>query len=346
MTALDVTVVVPTFNRSRDLPATLAALAAQTRRPRAVTVVDNSSIDDTCAVVGAWVAPLAAAGIALHYRCKLPEGPAAARNLGWREADTAAVAFVDSDVSLDPRWLAACEAALAADPGLGAVGGKVVYAHRPDLLNGYGGALGPLGLAWDALEGQPACAATRARDVLWTNCSALLVRRQALGEIDGFDEAFFYGYEDSDLGWRLNLAGWRVRVVPEASVHHRVGSAIGRAAGTISFHAAKNRLRSVLVNWGPAGLLRYGPAALAYSLADAVLRAPRGPKLQALLWTLRHLPDTLARRRSVQGSRRVDDSRIRALMDRRAFPERRLGGLRRRPADVTSPPILGADDRV
>ncbi|ACA18388.1 glycosyl transferase family 2 [Methylobacterium sp. 4-46] len=346
MTASDVTVVVPTFNRGRDLPATLAALAAQTRRPRAVVVVDNSSTDDTRAVVGGWGPALAAVGIALHYRCKAPEGPAAARNLGWREADTAAVAFVDSDVSLDPGWLAACGAALDADQDIGAVGGKVVYAHRPDLLNGYGGALGPLGLAWDALEGEPATAATRARDVLWTNCSALLVRRKALAEIDGFDEAFFYGYEDSDLGWRLTLGGWRVRVVPEAVVHHRVGSAIGRAAETIVFHAAKNRLRSVLVNWGAARLLRHGPPALAYSLADAVLRAPRGPKLRALLWTLRHLPDTLARRRMVQASRRVDDRGIRALMDRRAFPKRRLGGLRRRAADVAAPPILGADDRV
>ncbi|GJE04187.1 glycosyltransferase family 2 protein [Methylobacterium isbiliense] len=344
--ALDVTVVVPTFNRSRDLPATLAALAAQTRRPRAVTVIDNSSTDDTREVIGGWVPVLAAANIALRYRCKEPEGPAAARNLGWREAETAAVAFVDSDVSLDPGWLAACGAALDADPGVGAVGGKVVYAHRPDLLNGYGGALGPLGLAWDALEGEPATAATRPRDVLWTNCSALLVRRRALAEIDGFDEAFFYGYEDSDLGWRLTLSGWRVRVVPEATVHHRVGSAIGRAAETISFHAAKNRLRSVLVNWGLAGLLRYGLPAVTYGLADAVLRAPRRPKLRALLWNLRHLPGTLARRRRVQAGRRVDDRAIRALMDRRAFPERRLGGLRRRPADMTSPPILGADDRI
>ncbi|ACL58110.1 glycosyltransferase family 2 protein [Methylobacterium nodulans] len=344
--ALDVTVVVPTFNRSRDLPATLEALAAQTRRPRAVMVVDNSSTDDTRAVVDSWVPVLGAVGIALRYRCKAPEGPAAARNLGWREADTAAVAFVDSDVSLDPGWLAACGAVLDTDPRVGAVGGRVVYAHRPDLLNGYGGALGPLGLAWDALEGEPVIAARRARDVLWTNCSALLVRRQALAQIDGFDEAFFYGYEDSDLGWRLTLSGWRVRVVPEATVYHRVGHAIGRAAETIIFHAAKNRLRSVLVNWGPAGLLRYGPSALAYSLADAALRAPRGPKLRALLWNLRNLPDTLARRRMVQARRRVDDRRIRALMDRRAFPERRLGGLRRRPADLASPPVLGADDRV
>lgn len=345
-TAADVTVVIPTYNRARDLPATLAAIAAQVPPPRAVTVVDNSSTDDTQAVVEGLAPSLAERGIALAYRRKDPNGPAAARNLGWREADTAAIAFVDSDVSLEPGWLSACGAALAADAGLGAVGGKVIYAHRPDLLNCFGGEIGPIGLAWDSLEGEPVAAAARARDVLWANCSALLVRRDALAAIDGFDEAFFYGYEDSDLGWRLTLAGWRVRVIPQASVLHRVGREIGKAADAILFHSGKNRLRSVLTNWGPLRLALYGPPALAYGIADALLRGPRRPKGRALVWTLTHLPQTLARRRAVQATRRVGDGAVAALMAGRFFPERRLHGLRRRPADAGALPVAGADDRV
>lgn len=342
----DVTVVVPTYNRARDLPETLAAIAAQTLPPAAVIVVDNSSTDDTRSVVEGLVSSLAERGIALAYRRKEPQGPASARNLGWREAKTAQVAFVDSDVSLEPGWLSACCAALEAEPRLGAVGGRVVYAHRPDLLNCFGGEIGPIGLAWDACEGAPLSEAGAARDVLWANCSALLVRRAALAAIDGFDEAFFYGYEDSDLGWRLTLAGWPVRVIPQASVRHRVGREIGRAAGAILFHSGKNRLRSVLTNWGAARLALYGPPALAYGIADALLRGPRAPKARALLWTLTHLPDTLARRRAVQATRRVEDAAIAALMAGRFFPERRLKGLRRRPADADAPAVMSADDRV
>lgn len=345
----DVTIVVPTYNRARDLPETLRALAGQVPPPAAVIVVDNSSTDDTQAVVEGMAPELAATGTALSYRRKAPEGPAAARNLGWRESRTRLVAFVDSDVSLEPGWLSACCAALAAEPRLGAVGGKVVYAHRPELLNCYGGELGPIGLAWDALEGAPVTAASAARDVLWANCSALLVRSAAIAAVEGFDEAFFYGYEDSDFGWRLTLAGWPVRVIPQASVRHRVGQEIGRAAGPILFHSAKNRLRSVLVNWGAARLALYAPLSLAYSLADLALRGPRRPKAQALAWTLRNLGRTLAMRRRVQGGRKVGDAVVAGLMAPRLFPERRLGGLRRRPVDTLTAPAAGtagADDRV
>src|SRR5213078_1049870 len=44
-------------------------------------------------------------------------------------------------------------------------------------------------------------------------------RREALCEVDGFDEALRYG-EDVDLVWRLAGAGWRVQYVPQVVATH------------------------------------------------------------------------------------------------------------------------------
>lgn len=340
-----VSVVVPTYNRCQDLRVTIEHLCAQTYPAQRIEilVVDNASTDGTEALVASLQGTL---GERLRYVRKDPNGPAAARNLGARLARGAFVAFVDSDVALEPGWLDTTVAALRQDASIGMVGGRLVYAHAPDVLNAYGGALSAIGLAWDSLEGQPAALAAAPRDTLWISCSAVLLRRALLDEGIAFDERYFYGYEDTDFGWRINLAGHRVVVVPGAVAHHRVGAVIGRGSEVIAFHAGKNRLRSLLKNLSAPRLALRLPGYLAYAVADAALRAPRRPKAAALLWNLRMLPDTLQARAAVQRGRRRPDRALSHLMETRWFPPVPLAGRRRRPIPGHRESLHIQDDRV
>ena len=52
------------------------------------------------------------------------------------------------------------------------------------------------------------------QDILFGTGSALFVRRAVFLEVGGFDEGLFMFYDDVDLGWRLNLLGYRVRFAP------------------------------------------------------------------------------------------------------------------------------------
>ena len=52
----------------------------------------------------------------------------------------------------------------------------------------------------------------------------MLVRRERLLELGGFDETFFMDFEDLDLCWRAWLRGWASVYVPDAVVRHRVGA--------------------------------------------------------------------------------------------------------------------------
>lgn len=325
-----VSVVIPTFNRCEDLRITVEALEKQTYPAdrMEVIVIDNGSTDGTEAMIADLQGRL---GIAVRYRRKQPEGPGAARNLGAEMARGDYVAFVDSDVSLAPDWLQETAALLDDDGAVGQVGGKVIYDHHRDCLNSYGGVLSPIGLAWDAREGAAAASVDSAEETLWISCSATLVRRSAFDAAGGFDAAFFYAHEDTDLSWRLGVLGWKVLVIPTASVFHRVGEAIGQSSPQIVFHACKNRLRSMLKNMSGRRLAAALPIYLAYALADATLRPPRKAKLVALAWNLRALPGTLRLRRVVQHARRVPDDRLLRLMNPRWFPEVRLAGRRRRP---------------
>jgi N-acetylglucosaminyl-diphospho-decaprenol L-rhamnosyltransferase len=50
--------------------------------------------------------------------------------------------------------------------------------------------------------------------------AALLLRREALAQVGGFDESFFMFAEDADLCVRLRAAGWSVAQYPAAHVVH------------------------------------------------------------------------------------------------------------------------------
>ena len=322
-----VTVVIPTFNRAADLERALDALARQTARGIHVIVIDNSSTDDTETRVRARAARWDGR---LDYLRKAPQGPASARNAGLALARTPFVLFHDSDIELADSWIERALAHLAAGPDLAAVGGNIVYAFDRGRVNAYGGDIGLTGLAWDVGEGERLEPGQRPADRIWINCSAMLVRSDAVAAAGAFDEAFFYGYEDSDLGWRLNLAGHRVRVFPDLCAVHHVDRDPGAAHPRIVFHYCKNRLRSVLRNASRARLPLMLAAYAAYSLADLLLRSGRRPKLRAIAWNVARLGETRALRRDTQARRVVPDARIFDRGGGRWLPPTPLAGRRRR----------------
>ena len=321
------TVVIPTFNRCADLERGLGHLARQSVGALGVIVVDNSSTDRTQQMIEALMPEWNGR---LRYIRREPNGPASARNTGLAATTTPYVLFLDSDVDLPPEWVERALAYIAHDPGLGAIGGYILYAFDHAGVNAYGGDLSPIGLAWDVDEGTVLDPRKGPADRIWINCSAMLARTDVVRASGGFDERFFYGYEDSDLGWRLNLMGFRVAVFPDLRAWHNVSRHPEAANDSIVFHYCKNRLRSLLKNASPARLPAMLAGYAAYLCADLVARAPRGAKARALLWNVAHLRETLALRRDVQRKRTVPDSAIFAHGTRRWLPPTPLGGRRRR----------------
>lgn len=58
---------------------------------------------------------------------------------------------------------------------------------------------------------------------------AFLIRREIFNVLGGFDQQFGRGYfEDTDLGRRLDMQGWRIGVHPDAHIHHAEGASFGR----------------------------------------------------------------------------------------------------------------------
>jgi GT2 family glycosyltransferase len=322
-------VIIPTRNRAASLEHTIRALWAQRPEDNEIELIvaDNASTDDTAACVESlrthspW--PIK------YVRLAVDQGPAGARNAGARVAAGWALLFVDSDVELYRDWIQPALRCLEQAPDIGIIGGKLLYAARPTHINMFGGELSPIGLAWDAEEGVPSSRVTRIGERLWAPSSAVMVRRAMLDRIGLFDDTFYFGFEDADLGWRANLAGFRCVCHPDLiALHHATPS--GRTAGrTIVFHYAKNRLRSLLKNYSTASLAKYVPMYLAYSLVEVVVRPCRRERLKALGWNVRWLRDTLRERQRVQRLRGRADRDLRGYFSRRLVPATTLARRRR-----------------
>ena len=120
----DVSVVIPTYNRSALLrDAVESVLAQEFAGPFEIVIVDNNSQDDTETVARHLVN---AHQGKVQYVRETQQGNAHARNLGVRTARGAVIAFIDDDVSVERDWLATLWNALDSRAELSFVGGRVL----------------------------------------------------------------------------------------------------------------------------------------------------------------------------------------------------------------------------
>lgn len=100
---IDISVIIPTYNRPDRLLNCLAALERQTveRRRFEIIVVDDGSTDDTSRLLQ----PLAEEGRIRYFR-QPNSGPAAARNLAIREAQGSLLLIIGDDIIATPQLLA------------------------------------------------------------------------------------------------------------------------------------------------------------------------------------------------------------------------------------------------
>jgi glycosyltransferase involved in cell wall biosynthesis len=191
-----VTVIVPVYNGAAHLAETLASIAAQTRAPDELLVVDDGSTDDSAAIAEA-------AGATVIRR---PNGGAsAARNTGLDHATGDFVVFADADDVLVPRKLEAQLAWFAEHPHLGIVmarhellvepGAEHLVRNVRDPFFGDLGGIEPLGPS--------------------------MIRREVVELVGEFDESAGHG-DGLDWATRARRAGVEAAVHPDVLYQRRI----------------------------------------------------------------------------------------------------------------------------
>jgi glycosyltransferase involved in cell wall biosynthesis len=210
------TVVIATYNRCDTLKKAIVAYQRQTelRAIREVLVVDDGSSDATPAVVAGLSRDSV---VPIRYFEQTNKGPAAARNVGIREAAADLILFTDDDIIPSEALVAEHLNSHRKFPDrCAAILGYMTWSpevNATPFMRWYGGE-GPL-LDYSSLEGQ-----TEAGEGHFYTGNISL-KTEFLRQNGGFDEEFkSAAYEDSEFGYRLGKAGMRLFYNPKALGYH------------------------------------------------------------------------------------------------------------------------------
>lgn len=197
-------------------------------------------------------------------------GYAGGNNVGLRRAAEAGAEYawvLNNDAVPQPAALRCMVETAAAHPRAAAVGAKVVYADRPEVIWATWGEITWL-QSLVRLPGQGCRDDGRfdvVRPVEWLPGCSILFRSAALADVGLFDESFFAYHEDADWGARARERGWECWYDGRAVVRHAVHGSSGGVAHYGGFRKYLSARNSILY------ARRYGTRAQRAKMAAAIL---------------------------------------------------------------------------
>jgi glycosyltransferase involved in cell wall biosynthesis len=192
----------PVYNAERTLGECLERVFQSSWRDFEVVLVDDGSTDTTRAIAAGF--PVRIVPTAGRV------GPAAARNLGARAADSDLLFFIDSDVMVRPDTIGRLMARFDESEDVdGLIGVQAADMRHRNLASQYKN----IWMRWTYLR----CTG----DVPLFYTTAAAIRRKAFLRAGGFDHGYATpNVEDTAFGQKLKRLGVRVQVQPDLEVEH------------------------------------------------------------------------------------------------------------------------------
>jgi GT2 family glycosyltransferase len=255
-----VSVIIVTYQSEGLVGSVLDALTTDPDGPDEIIVVDNASTDSTRQIVDRPGVKLVASQDNLGFAGGVHTGVDAA------SGDT--IILLGHDTVPHPGWMAPLVDALDA-PDVGAAMATIEDADKPGTFNTSGGHMTYYGIAWVSDLGVeiPAIEPDLV-DVAFPSGAAMAIRRDTWLRFGGFRRNLFMYHEDTDLGWRLRLAGLRVVRVPGSLVTHEYD--FSRTPAKM-YWLERNRRILLATNYRSSTRLILAPAFLIANLGIAVV---------------------------------------------------------------------------
>lgn len=229
-----VDVVVLNWNGWQDTIACLASLQRQDYPHFNLLVVDNGSTDESVEQIKQAMPTLelwqTGANLGFGGGCNAGIRLALSRGADY-------VWLINSDATVDPGALSALVRVAEQNPTLGAVGSVLYEADQHDRVQLWGGGTVNLWLGRSQHRLSPG-------PLDYISGASVLLRRVALEEVGLFDQATFFMYwEDTDLGFRLRQAGWRLAVADDSRVWHKQSASLGKRSPLLDEYFTQSGVR-------------------------------------------------------------------------------------------------------
>ncbi|MBE6182538.1 MAG: glycosyltransferase family 2 protein [Rikenellaceae bacterium] len=224
----------------RFLPSVVAAAPADIE----VIVADNGSTDNSTTILVQEFPSVQIIQLDRNY------GFAGGYNRALKQIEADYYILLNSDVETPDGWLTPILRELEQNPDIAAVSPKLRAYCAPEKFE-YAGASG----GYLDFLGYPFCRGRilrhveidkgqydDSRNLFWVSGAAFCCRADVFHALGGFDEDFFAHMEEIDLCWRMQLAGYRIRIVPTSVVYHLGGGTLQTDSPRKIFFNHRNNL--------------------------------------------------------------------------------------------------------
>ena len=242
-----VSVIILNYNGGEYVEECVDSILRQTYGNKEIIVVDNGSTDGSLERIKERFSRKIAL---IENNCNL--GFAEGNNTGISSAKSEYIALLNDDACAADNWLSELMGAtLRSDGSFGMWASKILFYDKRDTIDTAAHLIYPDGLNRGRGKGEPDTDIyNREEEVLFPSGCAALYSKSMLDRIGLFDPDFFAYGDDTDIGLKARIAGWKCLYVPSAIVFHRSSATAGRYSPLKAYLVERNRLW-ILIKYFP-----------------------------------------------------------------------------------------------
>lgn len=309
---MDIYVVIPNWNGADMLKRCLDSLMLQTQKHK-IIVVDNGSVDDSIEIIKKYKNIIV---IKNSKNMGFTGGVNPGIDYAIKNKGDAVVLF-NNDAVADKNWLKNLAETMTKNSKVGIVTSKILRDDKKH-LDSTGDFYSVYGIPFPrgrnlVDKGQ----FDNDVEVFGASGGASMYKVSMLKEIGIFDQRFFAYYEDVDISFRAQLAGWKVIYEPSAIVYHEVSSTSSKLGDFSRYHSIKNFLILYTKDMPAKLYIKYFPKFFYQylrSLARSIIDLKLHVFIKANIVFLFYLPSILIDRRKIQKTRKISINKLEEML--------------------------------
>jgi len=317
-----VSVLVLNYNGKRFLDDCFISLLSATYPNYEIIMIDNLSTDDSVAYTQEHYPKVQV------FQNGINGGFSLAYNNAFKFAKGKYFVVLNNDVKVDKSWLEPMVELCENDENVAAVQPKLLSLlepHKFEYAGASGGHLDCYGYAFtrgrilDYIE-EDKGQYNDIANVFWTTGAAMFLRASVLPQTGNMDVDFMHHYEEIDLCYRINLAGYTLKVVPQSIVYHYGGGIIQYESYKKLYWNHRNSVFMMLKCLEKHNLFRFifirillDSTTIGYALLKFQINRIKAI-FNAYSWLVNHISLIKEKRTEVQAMRKISDYEIFAKM--------------------------------
>jgi len=312
-----VAVVVLNYKGISDTVDCIASLSKQTYKNFTIVAIENGSRDGSAKKFKELQRQYGDKLVTIYNDKNLGFDGGVNTGIRWAlEHNFDYVALFNNDATADKDWVESLVE--AAETNKSGITTGLLLREDGKTIDSSGDWFSKWGLGFPRNRNETVDKAPQAGFVFGATGGATLFSTKMLREIGLFDEDFFAYYEDNDISFRAQLAGWKVYYEPKALAYHKLSQTTSRMPSGFAIYQTFKNLPLVYIKNVPLRLLL--PIGIRFYTAywlmvgNAIRRGKGGAALRGVFMSLLLSIKKLPIRWRIQHNKKVSTSYIKEII--------------------------------